>query len=287
MVQMFLKMFFALVVVFSAFVRAGEGGRLLLEAQKLTAAGAFGEAITEYERYLFFTRDSPAVPVYLAIAGLYKKQERFSDAQKALRSALAGAATDSMRYEIRIQYAVLEIARGRYASAEMELIRIASFSAAERQRLRARFFLFMAHVLTGEWNEASDVIADPSFSADERLLRCLRILKTGDIRRRKSPNAARWMSTFVPGLGQMYAHDLSGGINALAVSFLTVFLTANSVIEGYYQEAVLTDAMLFWRYYSGNRWNAADAAEKYNARTDGMIRNRLLEVLSSPGLEQE
>ncbi|MBN2188858.1 MAG: hypothetical protein JW699_05350, partial [Chitinispirillaceae bacterium] len=138
-----------------------------------------------------------------------------------------------------------------------------------------------------EWSEASGLVADPSFPADGRLLRCARILISGNIGPRKSPDAARWMSTFVPGLGQMYAHDLSGGINALAVSFLTVFLTANSIIEGYYQEAVLTDAMLFWRYYSGNRLNAAAAAEKYNARRDGMMQDRILEELSSPGLEEE
>ncbi|MBN2189168.1 MAG: hypothetical protein JW699_06925, partial [Chitinispirillaceae bacterium] len=148
---MFLKIFFPLVMVFCGLAQA-EPGRLLLEARKYAAAGALGEAITEYERYLFFTRDSPAVPVYLSIAGLYKKQGRFGDAQRALRSALAGAETDSMRYEIRIQHAVLEAAQGRYASAKMEFIRIASFSAAERQRFRARIFLFIAYVLTGEWS---------------------------------------------------------------------------------------------------------------------------------------
>jgi tetratricopeptide (TPR) repeat protein len=281
MVGILLKTIVSFFAVSCVFAEAGEGG-LLHEARKCAAAGVFEKSITEYERYLFFAPDSPAVQVYLSIASLCRKLNRFEGARKALRSALARAATDSMRYEIRMRSAFLDAAEGRYASAITELIRISSFATSQSQRFRARFFLFVAYVRTGTWDEASAIVEDSSFSADGRLLRCRRMLKSGEIPTHKSPAIARWMSTVVPGLGQMYAHDISGGINAFAVSFVAVFLTANSIINGYYSEAVLTDAMLFWRYYSGNRWNAAAAAERYNARKNEVLRDRLLGALFAP-----
>jgi hypothetical protein len=96
---------------------------------------------------------------------------------------------------------------------------------------------------------------------------------------RKSPHAAKIMSAMLPGLGQVYAHDLPNGLNALAISALTGFMTVHSIIYGYYQEAIFTDITLFWRYYSGNLRHASQAAEKYNAKRDRLFFNLVIDKI--------
>jgi hypothetical protein len=254
---------------------------ILLEAKKLEAVGAAEEAITEYKRYIFVNPDSPAAAVYLSIADLYKDEEKLGNAQDALHAALSCVITDSIRSIIRIKYAVLDIAQGNYSSAQMELLRVASFSGSAVHRSRAALFLFISYALAGEWDEAEKTASDTSFAGNEHLRQLAVLLKSGNLHSRKSPAAARWMSTFVPGLGQIYAHDLLNGINALAISLLTAYMTVNSIAEGFYQEAVLTDITLFLRYYSGNRWNAVKAVERYNAGKDRAVKRLIFEKISS------
>jgi len=255
---------------------------VLEEAQRLARAGASEQAVTEYKRYLFFNPDSPAVDVCRAMAKIYRSRGDYTRAQEALSQALTFADKGSdtlLRDEIRLQSSVIGIAQGKFAETQADLMRVAAFSNIPAMRERARLFLCIAHLFAGEWDKAEAVC---STTDDLRLHRIDSLLKLAkkEHGRHCSPVAAQWMSTFVPGLGQAYAHDLPDGLNALAVSALTGFLTVNSLVSGYYKEAVFTDIFLFWRYYSGNRWNAFRAAERYNAQKDRVIRRKIMAEIS-------
>jgi len=249
----------------------------LLAAEALTLTGAADAAITEYKRYLFFNPDSPAVPVHLAIAGLFKSIGKYAEAQVSLQSALLAAANDSLRDEIRIKSAVIAIVQGKHSAAQGELTRIASFSPNLAIRERAELFLCIGLLFAGSWDEAEKIAINGATSGNRRMLRLDSLLRCFKPAHRKSPLAARWMSTFLPGLGQIYAHEVFEGFNALAISLFTGYLTAQSIAGGYYPEAILTDGMLVGRYYSGNRWHAKDAAERYNAKIEGDMREKVIE----------
>jgi tetratricopeptide (TPR) repeat protein len=252
---------------------------VLQEAERLALAGATEEAVTEYKRYLFFNPDSPAVSVYLSMAEAYRDRGRPGDAQDALRSALSSAGSDSVRDAIRIEYSVLDMAQGKFSPAQMELIRIVSFSKNAAVRNRATLFLCIADCMTGEWDEAKKISSGGAASGDGLSLRLDSLLRKVPRYTRKSPGAAKILSSVLPGLGQVYAHDFGGGLNALLISAVTGFMTVNSIFYGYYQEAIFTDIALFWRYYSGNRWLAFRAAEKYNAEKDRLFLNMVIDKI--------
>lgn len=250
---------------------------VLKEAKRLALAGVGDAAVTEYKRYLFFNPDSPAVGVHLSIAQAYLDQGRLGDAKDAFQSALSSAASDSVRDAIRIEISVLAMAQGAYSSAQMELLRISSFSKTALLRNRADLFLCLSYILTGDIKEAGKISSAGAASGDSLLCHLDSLVKKVPRYSRKSPQAAKIMSTVLPGLGQVYAHDLRGGLNALAISAITGSMTVHSILYGYFQEAIFTDSMLFWRYYSGNLWLTAQAAEKYNAKRDRLFFNAVID----------
>jgi len=248
------------------------------EAERLDAIGAWDEAITEYERYVFFHPDSPSVAVIRAIADLYGKQGNFRKAAGTLDRALSLSLADSLRDVIRIEAASFSIAAGDYQTAHLELLRIGAFTLSSEIRDRAGRYLCLVYCMSMDWAGLKKLVDESAaFEGIRRVsIDSLIVSKT---RHRVSPVAAQWMSTFLPGLGQVYARDARNGCNALAISIATGYLMVQSVMNGYFQEAILTDVTLFWRYYCGNRWRATESAERYNERWNLELRKKILTLL--------
>ena len=271
---------FAALVLGALIVPPAAADRALVEADRLSAIGADLEAVTEYKRYIFFHPDSSAVPIYCTIAERYRNCGRYAEAKQALLSALAYPLNDSLRDAIRTDAAVLDIAAKRYRAAQLELVRLYSFSRFTLIRDRARLLLCFVYSMTGEWSGIGAIAREAGAAGDPRIRIMDSIISSGSNASRKSPGAAKLLSTLVPGTGQIYAGDLKDGLNALAISCATGFLTVHSIVNGYYQEAIFTDVTLFWRYYSGNRWRAVQAAELYNEKKDRQLREKIILLLA-------
>jgi hypothetical protein len=253
---------------------------IIREAERLTAIGAWSEAITEYERYMFFHPDSSSVSMIRAVADCYGKQGDFKRGVKMLAHALSLPITDSLRDVIRIEAAAFQIGAGDYQSAQLELIRIATFAKSLESRRRANRFLCLVYCMVMDWSGLKKLVNESAVCEGIHRVLIDSLITANKARHRVSPVAAQWMSTVLPGLGQMYAHDIRNGCNALAISFATGYLLVQSVMKGYFQEAILTDITLFWRYYSGNRWRAREMAERYNERQDLELRKKILTLLA-------
>jgi tetratricopeptide (TPR) repeat protein len=249
---------------------------IISEAERLAATGAWDEAITEYERYAFFRPDSPSVAVIRAIADLYGKQGNFGKAAETLDRVLSLSLNDSLRDEIRIEAAAFSIAAGDYQTAELELIRIGAFTLSPELRERANRYLCLVYSMSMDWDRLKKLVDESAFIDKTHRVLIDSLIMDNKARHRVSPVAAQWMSTVLPGLGQVYARDVRNGCNALAISVATGYLLVQSVMSGYFQEALLTDVTLFWRYYSGNRWRAVESAERFNKRWDLELRKKIL-----------
>jgi tetratricopeptide (TPR) repeat protein len=79
----------------------------------------------------------------------------------------------------------------------------------------------------------------------------------------RSPEAARWLSTFLPGAGQVYAGRVGNGLVSLAINGAFVYVTARAVADGRWVDAgflYLAGARFYW----GGRQNAAKFARERN-----------------------
>ncbi|MBN2357701.1 tetratricopeptide repeat protein, partial [candidate division KSB1 bacterium] len=159
-------------------------------------------AITEFKRFIFFHPDDEHTSaVYLLLSRAYAEQEQWDPAVKNIRAAMHLARRDSVIESCRITLATYFLAQGELSSAEFELTRLVHFSDNASIRSKALFFLGLCHVYQYKWGQARsrfEKVAHmlPDYGTVDSLL------QEGTRFSYKSPQKAKWLSTFLPGAGQ-------------------------------------------------------------------------------------
>lgn len=261
--------------------RVNAGDLAIDLGDRLLAAGNHEVAITEYKRYLFFNPSGDqAYTVHRKIGFAYKDQQRWADATEALKRSVAISPNDSLRGESKLSIASIFIATGRYDLAELELIRLAAFSPYETIRMNAWHFLGICYVYSYNWEKARQSFRE--YSGESRIASATidsLLVAAGNLGY-KSPSKAKWLSTFLPGSGQIYAGFYRDGINALAINALMGYLLVNSIVVESGFDSVFLWSVLFLRYYGGNRTNAEILTMRYNESLRQQAARRILDNLS-------
>lgn len=255
-------------------------------AERFFDSGNYEEAITEYKRFIFFNSQSDSVDyAYYKIGSAYRNQERWKESMDVLRQSIQTASNDSIRNEREIALAIVLIASGNYSIAEFQLLRIESFSPFLTLKRKAAFFRGIASLYEFKWKEAREAFrvyfASDSIAKSPRAAIIVdSLLSAAQDLNYKSPKLAKLLSTFLPGVGQMYAGDWHNGLNALAINSVTSYLLISNVIEGNYSGVFTIYLSLFLRYYYGNRYHAEKIAQDYNNRLNKKLAQNILEFLS-------
>lgn len=251
----------------------------------LFALENYDAAITEYKRFLFFNSDHPQTAEAQFKIGLaYRAQGWWTEAVEAMIAAVQLTTETESQAEMRTELAVTLIASGTYDLALIELIKVDMQSQSVRLRQRARFLRGIAYLYQFKWEQARSVFqvyleeipdgAETAAEIDGLFLDALN-------RRQKSEKAARLLSTFLPGLGQTYAGDWKNGLNALLLNGVLGYVTLDAAIERDYDDALLSFFFLSYRYYAGNRYRAAEAAQAFNDRENRRHVEKILQVLAA------
>jgi len=255
-------------------------------ADELFAAGQFDEAVTEYKRYIFFNAENPeAAPgyAYYRIGLAYRSQGRWDDAIATLQKSIQAESREDAREERRLALGVTQIACGRYDQADFLLLKIEMYSPFEEAKRKAAFFRGICALYTSKWDEAREAFQNyfggRDLETDALGKRIEGLLVQAQRKGYKSPRLAKALSTFVPGLGQIYATDWVGGLNALALNAATGYLLVHDLVQKQIQDAVFNSIFLFQRFYSGNRQNAEDAAMRYNKALSQRMAAEVLKIL--------
>ncbi len=251
-------------------------------AEQLYETGNYYEAITEYKRFICFNSEDERVShAYFQIGMAHRNQAQWEEAVDAFRKSLRTVANDELRDKIRVNIGIVLIASQNYSAAEFELLRVSTFGKYASARRRATFLLGICYLYTFRWEKAREAFRDyfdrtqVSEWADLDSL-----LATMNYPEPKSPGLAKWLSTFLPGSGQIYAGDVRNGLNALAINLGMGYLLLHSVLEHRYQESLITYLPLFVRYYGGNRYRAGRIARGSNERINREYSSEVLVLLS-------
>ena len=251
----------------------------------LFALENYDVAITEYKRFLFFNSDHPqAGEAQFKIGLAYRAQGWWPEAVEAMTAAVQLATETESQAEMRTELAVTLIAGGAYDFALVELIKVDMQSQSVRLRQRARFLRGVAYLYQFKWEQARSVFQvylNEMSGAAEAAAKIDALFIDALNRRRKSERAARMLSTFLPGLGQTYAGDWKNGLNALLLNGVLGYVTLNAAIERDYDDALLSFFFLSYRYYAGNRYRAAEAAQAFNDRENRQHVEKILQVLTA------
>jgi len=250
-------------------------------ADGLFDVGNYGEAITEYKRFLYFNPEDRRISdIYYKIGLAYRHQGNWQEALDAFRKSIVTADNDSLQDERRISVGILLIVSKKYSAAELTLLRISFFSKYPSLRQKASFFLGVCYLYKFKWEEARKALNKYFSNSNVQKDQVEILLMKANKLRYKSPTLAKWLSTFIPGSGQIYAGDWKMGINALVINSLTTYLLVNALLEKRYQDVVLTHLTLFERYYRGNRFHAERIARLHNENLNRKFAQKILDRLT-------
>jgi tetratricopeptide (TPR) repeat protein len=243
--------------------------------------GNYPAAITEYKRFLFFHPSTPQKEyIFYQIGQAYKEYREYKNALIYIQFAANAAQDQKTVDEYNIESALILIKCNQYALAKLKLLKIIHFSHNEHLRLKANYFMGVCSALEHNWSSSRQYLQDYFIQTNPSLTASLDSLyRLHDRYRYKSPKLAKWLSTFLPGSGQIYARDYRQGLNALGVNIVFGYLLYYGLSERQIFDVLIVYFTLFHRYYSGNRYHAERIAREYNHSLDAKFRQQVTDFL--------
>ena len=256
-------------------------------AEKFEAAGEYEEAITEFKRYVFFHGEDGQVDlsdVYARMGMAFGNAGRWNDAVEAAEKSVQTACSEKTRDERRLTLAAIQISTKNYSAAKFLLLKLEMYSSDEDLRKNAYFLHGVCCLYEHKWTEAR-LTLDEYFKYNSGAASASKkqnidsLLEKALLTRAKSPSLAKWLSTFLPGAGQIYCGDWLNGLNALALNAAIGYLIVTDLQNKQVQDALFNALFLFQRFYQGNRTLAENAARQYNERYHRQWAEKILNVL--------
>ena len=230
-------------------------------------------AAEEYRRYLFFVSDA-AEPgdiragdrqtgrIELRIGDCYQCAGLPAEALGHFERVLNGPYDDGLKRDAVYEIAYCHTLLGDHAAA-LETLRTAP---AIRTSPRAPALRAVNEMHLGDWEAARQVL-ESAGPDDPGVQELLVLAERGAEERRKSPFVAGFLSTFLPGLGKMYAGEFADGL----FSTVSVGLLSGLTYLGFRDGGIRSVrgwayASLAAVFYLGNVYGSAASAVRTNAR---------------------
>jgi tetratricopeptide (TPR) repeat protein len=257
---------------------------LLSLGEELEENRDYDAAITEFKRFMFFhPGDDQTFRAYYGMGRCYRELKDWQKSFAAFQAALFSAPDEKTYGEISLSLADATFEAGKIEEGLLELDRITIGTQDQEAVRRAHFYKFIALVFRFHWKAAREAYAhyrslleDGRGSSSSRAIDSL--LTSGETMKYLSPSHATWLSTFLPGLGQLYAGDLKNSLNALALNVSIAYLTYDVTLNRHYVEGALLFGSIFMRYYLGNRHHAGRLAAEENKRRNEMLAKEILRL---------
>jgi hypothetical protein len=239
----------------------------LKTAEQYFAINNYESAITEYKRYIFFNAKKDDIgDVYYKMALTYRDQGKLDEAINAIEASIFYTDLDSIREERIITKAIISFVHCDSSQAIFSLLKLTHFSNYKRIRQESSFYLGLYYLKKCKWNE-SYIAFHNCFQDLPKIQMKLDslFLLTQKITYR-SPKLAKWLSTFLPGSGQIYGGDYRDGANAFIINTALGVIFVDSILNKHFQDSFLINLTFLERYYRGNYHNAEEIVKSYNSR---------------------
>jgi len=250
-------------------------------AESLYKAGSYNEAITEYKRHLFFREDDRTPEIYHRIGLCFRNLGDWTNAESMTKMAIELQGDDSLRSAYYMDLVIIYMAAGNYPAAELRLLKLVSFADQPTIRRRASFFRMVNFIYQKKWEACREALNTGSALNEPAATAILMAMLEKYMKSRKSPSTAKWLSTFVPGLGQLYAGHPWSAINAGAINGFLGYNLFNQIRIGAPVSDIGYWVFVFERFWSGNRNRAALLVNQDRIDRDARLRREMLETVGS------
>lgn len=258
-------------------------------AEHLYDKGDYDSGITEFQRFLFFHPDhKEAFYARYKIAMAYKALKEWPLAIAFFQRSLQGNNQANIRAKIRYQTIVSLILNRQLDSAKMELFRlIHQPNIANHVRQSGQLLYGLLLIFQNKWADSKEIFEalQKRYEKDSKLDSIfqnltLEIEKIEEKPILKSTKTAEWLSTFLPGAGQIYAGKIGAGLNALALNALTGYWLTHSIKAENIRDSILILSLVTSRYYLGNRLHAKEAVIRTNQEYQQRSMTKIVDFVS-------
>ena len=240
-------------------------------AEQLFESGDYQGARRAYKRLLFYHRDTQFRDVAdYQIAQSYYHQNLPEQAERLFQEFSATHPNSTLRFQSQLMLGQLHFDAERYSLARTTLFELLQASEDVDVVAPAHYLRGWCYVYTSDWNKAIMEFRQVNMPETDALQRKSAGQLADTLLNQtplpfKSPETAGWLSTIIPGGGQLYVGKVKEGILAAAVSGAFIYLAADAVRERRYIDCAGI-SLVGWYFYWGNRTEARWLASEHNAQ---------------------
>ncbi len=274
MIHILIKLLYSLlisIVAFAMSVHAETAAQHYRYAEHLFESGDYQAARLAYKRLLFYDPDTEFRDVAdYRIAQSYYYQNEPTRAEALFRDFSTEHPNSRLRFQSELMLGQLHFDAGAYALARTTLFELLHTTNDPEVVEAAHYLRGWCYIRTSDWNKAISELrqADVSYTDGHRGKKARElasILLAETPLPTKSPQMAGWLSTIIPGTGQLYAGKIREGLLAAALNGTFIYLAADAIRERRYVDCIGI-SLIGWRFYWGNRTEAQRFATEHNAR---------------------
>ncbi|MEO0092418.1 MAG: hypothetical protein ABIK61_06890 [candidate division WOR-3 bacterium] len=227
-------------------------------AESLYQEKDYFNAITEFERYLFFhpnTSNSQEIKYKLALSYFYCNETlKTEKILQELSSEIGVIPKLAQRF-----LAQLYIDSKKYLKAKIELN---DLLISDNIQDKTEIYRELGYIALQE-KDTKTALGYFTLAQDSWLItETERVIKLP----KKNVSLSQLLSTFIPGSGEIYCGQLGWGILSFLANSTTIYGTIHSFKNKHYLDATLIFSIFFMRFYNGSRSNARDFALEYNEK---------------------
>lgn len=218
-------------------------------ADSLFAQGQFLAARVAYERILFGGGEpTTQFPAALGKARCLKQQGLYASAVTFLDGQMQTSYSDSLLYKLRQEQILCAYLGGQFENTLSLLDRLPYLHPDESPTVVQQSIRVLALNELQRWPEAEHAYGE--LAAHVRADTAGRN-PYNKLPRLKSEKKAQWLSTFIPGAGQLYAGKPGEAMLSLLVQSAGLYFGITSFLQGYYLSAWGVGAGLFGSFHNG------------------------------------
>ena len=273
MIHILIKLLYSLLISITAFatsVHAETADQQYRHAEQLFESGDYQAARREYKRFLFYQPDTEFKDIAdYRIAQSYYYQNEPTRAETLFRDFPTKYPNSPLRFQSELMLGQLHFDAGAYSLARTTLFELLHTTSDPEVVETAHYLRGWCYIHTTDWNKAISELrqADISYTDGyhgKQARELANILLKETPLPAKSPQVAGWLSTVVPGSGQLYAGKIRDGFLAAALNGTFIYLAVDAIRERRYVDCVGI-SLIGWRFYWGNRTDAQRFATEHNA----------------------
>jgi len=246
-------------------------------ADSLYNAGKYADAVIAYERAAFFADTNRTLYNYALLkkAQSCKLTGNYQKSFETLQRTDAFALPDTLRAAVKYETVLNAYLAGLFKEAELELKQYEHTTPDTAQTNQLLFLKILTLNELQKWAEAKTCLEQylvlrrlPPHLANEYYA----FMKNPRLR---NPQKARRLSTFMPGIGQIYGGNVGQGVLSAGLQAGFLAFGVYHFWQGFYVTGFTTGFALFQAFYFGGIENAEQATVKKNKQKINAYNERI------------